>query len=61
MKNEAPIGAGFGYANGKMSSGKEPRLELHGPLARLNFVVDSKGRMLIPNPAHGGEQMTGKY
>ena len=31
------------------------------PLALLDFVVDSKGQKLIPNPAHGGEQMTEEY
>ena len=31
------------------------------PLTLLDFVVDSKGRKLIPNPAHGGEQMTEEY
>ena len=44
-----------------MWSGKEPRLELQVPLAVLDFVVDSKGQKLIPNPAHGGEQMTEEY
>ena len=28
------------------------------PLEVLDLVVDSKGRKLIPNPAHGGEQMS---
>ena len=31
------------------------------PLEVLDFVVDSKGQRLIPNPAHGGEQMTEEY
>lgn len=28
------------------------------PLEVLDLVVDSKGRKLIPKPAHGGEQMS---
>ena len=44
-----------------MCSENESRLELQVPLEVLDFVVDSKGRKLIPNPAHGGEQMTGEY
>ena len=44
-----------------MCSRKEPRLEFQMPLEVLHFVVDSKGRKLIPNPAHGGEQMTEEY
>jgi clan AA aspartic protease len=31
------------------------------PLEALDLVVDSKGRKLIPNPAHGGEQMIEEY
>jgi len=31
------------------------------PLEVLDFVVDSKGQKLIPNPAHGGEQMVEEY
>ncbi|MEK7685141.1 MAG: aspartyl protease family protein [Verrucomicrobiota bacterium] len=31
------------------------------PLAYLDFVVDPKGQKLIPNPEHGGEQMTEEY
>jgi predicted aspartyl protease len=27
----------------------------------LDFVVDSRGRNLVANPAHGGEQMTEEY
>jgi predicted aspartyl protease len=27
----------------------------------LDFVVDSRGQKLVPNPAHGGEQMTEEY
>ncbi|MGH8244831.1 MAG: hypothetical protein ACREUU_00185 [Gammaproteobacteria bacterium] len=57
----SPNGAGCGYAIGTMRSGKEPRLEFQAPLEVLDFVVDSKGRKLIPNPAHGGEQMTEEY
>jgi hypothetical protein len=36
---------------------------LHGqvPLEVLDLIVDSKGRKLIPNPAHGGEQMSEEY
>src|SRR5882724_11799636 len=35
-----------------------PNLLGQVPLKVLDFVVDSKGHKLIPNPAHGGEQMT---
>ena len=35
-----------------------PNLIGQVPLEVLDFVVDAKGRELIPNPAHGGEQMT---
>lgn len=38
-----------------------PNLLGKAPLALLDFVVDSKGQKLIPNPAHGGEQMTEEY
>jgi len=31
------------------------------PLEHLDFVVDPKGRQLIPNPAHGDKQMTEEY
>jgi predicted aspartyl protease len=31
------------------------------PLEVLDFVVDSRGQNLVPNPAHGGEQMTEEY
>jgi len=31
------------------------------PLEHLDFVVDSKGRKLIPNPEHGGEWMSEAY
>jgi predicted aspartyl protease len=38
-----------------------PNLLGQVPLEVLDFVVDSKGQRLIPNPAHGGEQMTEEY
>ena len=38
-----------------------PNLLGQVPLEVLDFVVDSEGRKLIPNPAHGGEQMTEEY
>jgi predicted aspartyl protease len=38
-----------------------PNLLGQVPLEVLEFVVDSKGQKLIPNPAHGGEQMTEEY
>jgi clan AA aspartic protease len=38
-----------------------PNLVGQVPLEVLDFVVDSKGQKLIPNPAHGGEQMTEEY
>jgi clan AA aspartic protease len=38
-----------------------PNLLGQVPLEVLDLVVDSKGRKLIPNPAHGGEQMTEEY
>ncbi len=31
------------------------------PLEYLDFVVDSKHRKLIPNPEHGGQQMSEEY
>ena len=31
------------------------------PLELLDFVVDTEGRRLIPNPLHRGEQMTEEY
>ena len=31
------------------------------PLEYLDFVVDSKNRKLIPNPAHGDKQMSEEY
>ena len=46
----SPKGAGFGYANGRMCSGKEPRLELHAPLAvhEVAFVLDQLSVLLPP-------------
>lgn len=38
-----------------------PNLLGQVPLEVLDFVVDSRGQKLIPNPAHGGEQMTEEY
>ena len=38
-----------------------PNLIGQVPLEVLDFVVDAKGRKLIPNPAHGGEQMTEEF
>ena len=38
-----------------------PNLLGQVPLEVLDFVVDSKSQRLIPNPAHGGEQMTEEY
>jgi len=38
-----------------------PNLLGQVPLEVLDFVVDAKGQKLIPNPAHGGEQMTEEY
>ena len=38
-----------------------PNLLGQVPLEVLDFVVDAKGQRLIPNPAHGGEQMTEEY
>lgn len=38
-----------------------PNLLGQVPLEVLDFVVDSKRQKLIPNPAHGGEQMTEEF
>jgi hypothetical protein len=38
-----------------------PNLIGQAPLEVLDFVVDSRGQKLVPNPAHGGEQMTEEY
>ncbi len=38
-----------------------PNLLGQVPLEVLDLVVDTKGQRLIPNPAHGGEQMTEEY
>ena len=38
-----------------------PNLIGQVPLEILDFVVDAKGRRLIPNPAHGGEQMSEEF
>ena len=38
-----------------------PNLIGQVPLEVLDFVVDARGQKLIPNPAHGGEQMTEEY
>lgn len=38
-----------------------PNLMGQIPLEYLDFVVDSKKRKLIPNPEHGGEQMSEEY
>jgi len=38
-----------------------PNLLGQVPLEVLDFVVDSRGQNLVPNPAHGGEQMTEEY
>jgi predicted aspartyl protease len=38
-----------------------PNLVGQIPLEYLDFVVDSKNRKLIPNPEHGGQQMTEEY
>jgi clan AA aspartic protease len=38
-----------------------PNLLGQVPLEVLDFVVDSRRQKLIPNPAHGGEQMTEEY
>ncbi len=38
-----------------------PNLLGQVPLELLDLVVDTKGQKLVPNPTHGGEQMTEKY
>ena len=38
-----------------------PNLLGQVPLEVLDFVVDPKSQKLIPNPAHGGEQMTEEF
>jgi len=38
-----------------------PNLLGQVPLEVLDLVVDTKGQKLVPNPAHGGEQMTEEY
>jgi len=38
-----------------------PNLLGQVPLEVLDLVVDPKGRRLIPNPEHGGEQITEEY
>ena len=38
-----------------------PNLIGQVPLEVLDFVVDARRQKLIPNPAHGGEQMTEEY
>lgn len=38
-----------------------PNLLGQVPLEVLDLVVDPKRQRLIPNPAHGGEQMTDEY
>ena len=38
-----------------------PNLLVQVLLEVLDWVVDSKGRKLTPNPAHGCEQMTEEY
>ena len=38
-----------------------PNLVGQIPLEYLDFVVDAKKRKLIPNPEHGGQQMTEEY
>jgi predicted aspartyl protease len=38
-----------------------PNLIGQVPLEVLDFVVDSRGQNLVPNPAHGGEQMSEEY
>lgn len=40
---------------------KVPNLLGQIPLEYLDFVVDPKGRKLIPNPEHGNQQMTEEY
>ena len=38
-----------------------PNLLGQVPLEVLDFVMDAKGQKLIPNPAHGGEQMSEEF
>ena len=38
-----------------------PNLLGQVPLEVLDFVIDPKRQRLLPNPAHGGEQMTEEY
>ena len=38
-----------------------PNLMGQIPLEYLDFVVDPKGRRLIPNPEHGDKQMSEEY
>jgi clan AA aspartic protease len=38
-----------------------PNLLGQVPLEVLDFVVDARGQKLVPNPAHGGEQITEEY
>ena len=38
-----------------------PHLPGQVALEVLDFVVDSRGQNLAPNPAHGGEQMAEEY
>ena len=40
---------------------KVPNLIGQIPLAYLDFVADFKNRKLIPNPEHGGQQMSEEY
>jgi hypothetical protein len=40
---------------------KAPNLVGQIPLEYLDFVVDPKRQKLIPNPEHGGKQMTEEY
>ena len=38
-----------------------PKLRPLSAAEVCKILVDNKGRKLIPNPAHGGEQMTEEY
>jgi len=38
-----------------------PNLLGQVPLGYLDFVVDPRGKKLIPNPAHGDKQMSEEY
>jgi hypothetical protein len=38
-----------------------PNLLGQVPLEVLDLVVDSRAQKLIPNPAHGGEQMAEEF